>query len=206
MTNQEFLESITLEGEEWRDVIGFEGRYKISSFGRCISLSRVCEDNNRVSKYTAQRLISFTMAANNYLQYRLWKENKEYHRFAHRLVAESFLPNPNNYSEVDHIDTNKTNNHVSNLRWASRSMNQLNPISRKKNSDAKKGKYFGTTKPVVRINPKDPTDIKFYVSASETRRADGFNHTKVCAVCRGERKLHGGYFWMWRHDWEASNQ
>lgn len=206
MTNQEFLESITQEGEEWRDVVGFEGRYKISSFGRCVSLSRVCEDNNRVSRHTAQRLISFTMAANNYLQYRLWKENKEYHKFAHRLVAESFIPNPNNYSEVDHIDTNKTNNYVSNLRWASRSMNQLNPISRKKNSDTKKGKYFGTTKPVVRINPKDPTDIKFYVSASETHRTDGFNHTKVCAVCRGERKLHGGFFWMWLSEYEASNQ
>lgn len=125
MTNKEFLESITLDGEEWRDVIGFEGYYMVSSLGRCISLNRVYEDNNRSSKYIKQRLVSFTMVANNYLQYRLWKNNKQYNVSAHRLVATAFIPNPNNYPEIDHIDTNKTNNSVSNLRWCTRTMNVL---------------------------------------------------------------------------------
>lgn len=125
MTNKEFLESITLDGEEWRDVIGFEGYYMVSSLERCISLNRVYEDNNRSSKYIKQRLVSFTMVANNYLQYRLWKNNKQYNVSAHRLVATAFIPNPNNYPEIDHIDTNKTNNSVSNLRWCTRTMNVL---------------------------------------------------------------------------------
>ncbi len=206
MTNEEFLKSITLDGEEWRDVIGFEGMYMIPSYGRCVSLDRVYSDKNNTSKHIIQRLVSFSMVANNYLQYRLWKNNKQYNMLVHRIVADAFIPNPNNYTEVDHIDTNRTNNVVSNLRWCTKSMNQLNPISHKRMSEVKKGKYFGTTKPVVRINPKDPSDIKFYNSASDTHRMDGFNHTKVCAVCRGERFLHGGYRWMWRTDYESSHQ
>lgn len=204
MTNEEFLKSITLDGEEWRDIVGFEGYYIISSYGRCVSLDRVYEDMNRTSKHIKQRLMSFSMVANNYLQYRLWKGNKQYNVLAHRCVAEAFIPNPNNYPEVDHIDTNKTRNTVDNLRWCSRSMNQRNPITRKRNSESKQGKFFGTTKPVVRINPKDAADVKFYISAAEAHRVDGFNQNKVCAVCRGERRLHGGYFWMWGKDYETS--
>lgn len=209
MTNKEFLESVTLDGEEWRDVIGFEGYYMVSSLGRCVSLNRVYEDNNRSSKYIKQRLVSFTMVANNYLQYRLWKNNKQYNVSAHRLVASAFIPNPNNYPEIDHIDTNKTNNSVSNLRWCTRTMNGLNPISRKKNSDSKKGKpNFQLSKAVVRVNPNNPNDVKFYNSASETKRLDGYNPGHVCEVCRGNghRNMHRGYFWMWLSDYEASNQ
>lgn len=48
---------------------------------------------------------------------------KQIRYYVHRLVAETFIPNPNNYSEIDHIDRNKSNNHVSNLRWCSREEN-----------------------------------------------------------------------------------
>lgn len=119
------------------------------------------------------------------------------------MVAESFILNPNNYPQIDHIDTNKTNNNVSNLQWCTSSMNHLNPITRKRNSDSKKGIFIHCTKPVVRINPQDPNDVKFYISASETHRNDGYNISKVSSVCRGERKLHKGYKWMWKSDYET---
>ena len=209
MTNKEFLESITLEGEEWRDVVGYEGLYMVSSYGRCLSMGRITIRKNGIQQYTEPKLISYNMVAGNYLHYRLWKDNREKHMSIHRLVAIAFIPNPNGYLEVDHIDTNKTNNIVSNLRWCTRSMNQQNPITRKRNSLSKLGRTDiakSQKKAVVRINPKDKIDVKFYESASATHREDGFNHSKVCEVCRGERKLHGGYIWMWASDYKASNQ
>ena len=59
--------------------------------------------------------------------------------FLHRAVAELFIPNPNNYNEVDHIDGNKLNNHYSNLRWCTHKENMLNPITRKQLSEMQKG-------------------------------------------------------------------
>ena len=211
MTNKEFLESITLEGEEWRDVVGYEGLYMISSYGRCVSLKRYITTKEGIKKITEPTLRAYNMVSGNYLVYNLWKENECRHISIHRLVATAFLPNPNNYPEVDHIDTNRTNNVVSNLRWCTTSINRLNPITRKKNSASKKGQYDlnpMAKKPVVRINPHDISDVKFYKSASETKRLDGYNPGHVCEVCRkdGHRKMHKGYFWMWRSDWEASNQ
>lgn len=203
MTNEEFIKSISLKGEEWRDVIGYENLYMISSHGRCISLRRMISDTNNVSKIIEPKLISFTMLPSGYLQYKLWLENKEKHKYIHRIVAEAFIPNPDNYPEVDHIDTNKTNNCVANLQWCTSSMNHLNPITRKRNSNSKKGIFVHCTKPVVRIHPDNPLDTKFYISTMETQRVDGYNSSKVAAVCRGERKSHKGYKWMFKSDYET---
>ena len=59
----------------------------------------------------------------------LYYNGKRTHEKIHRLVAEAFIPNPNNYPEVDHIDTDKTNNAVENLRWCTHSENHLNPLT-----------------------------------------------------------------------------
>lgn len=209
MTNNEFLKSITLQGEEWRDVVGYEGLYMISSFGRCVSLGRVIMACNGDEKYVGQKLIAFTMVAGNYLSYRLWRDNKSKAISIHRLVATAFLPNPNNLPEVDHIDTNRTNNVVSNLRWCTISENRLNPITRIKNSLSKTGnpKLIGLNcKPVVRINRHNPKDVKFYESATSASKTDGYNLSHLTAVCRGERKLHRGYVWKWLSDYETPNQ
>ena len=60
--------------------------------------------------------------------------------FVHRAVAEMFIPNPENKPCVDHIDTNILNNHVDNLRWVTQKENNNNPLTRKHNSEAQKGK------------------------------------------------------------------
>ena len=60
------------------------------------------------------------------------------HFYVHKAVAELFISNPNNYSQVDHIDTNKHNNHYTNLRWCTQKMNSNNPLTRKHISEAQK--------------------------------------------------------------------
>lgn len=59
--------------------------------------------------------------------------------YLHKAVTELFIPNPNNYPHIDHIDTNKHNNHYTNLRWCTQKMNSNNPLTRKHNSEAQKG-------------------------------------------------------------------
>ena len=103
--------------EEWRDIEGYIGSYRVSNFGRVWSIINNKELKGRIR--------------NKYLFVTLYKEDtKAYQIHIHRLVALHFLappPNDGNIYEVDHIDPyQKTNNRVDNLRWVTRSENQHN--------------------------------------------------------------------------------
>ena len=71
---------------------------------------------------------------------RLWKDGRDQHKLVHRLVAIAFLQNPSNYSDVNHIDEDKNNNHVTNLQWCTHLYNMNFGSVRKKISCANKGK------------------------------------------------------------------
>ena len=207
MTNQEFLESITQEGEEWRDVIGYEGLYMVSSFGRVVSLSRTVK--NRYShKNTKPTELKPTprKVSDNYTFHTisLWGGNKKQTKQLHRVVAEAFLPNPDNKGEIDHIDADPLNNNCSNLRWSTHSENVNNPITRRRNSIAHKGKSNPAKfKPIVRI--KNGELVAKYESIRHAV-ADGFLQSKISLCCAGKRKFHAGCQWMFLSDYEASNQ
>lgn len=204
MTNQEFIESISLEGEIWKDVIGFEDLYMISSFGRVVFKERF--RNNGNGGYLMPPKLCILMETKfGYLQARLWQNNKEKKVYVHRLVAEAFIPNPNNYPQIDHIDTNKKNNNVENLRHCTSTMNHLNPITRKRNSLSKKGNMkliLSKSKAVVRINPNNPDDIKIYKSPTFAKQTEGYNQGHISAVCLGKREYHKGYKWLYLSDYE----
>ena len=91
--------------EEFRDIKGFEN-YQVSNLGRIYSKKRrACLKVKR-------------LAGRGYYQVRLSKEGKYYYKNLHRLIAETFIPNPNNYRTVNHINGNKLDNRISNLEWA----------------------------------------------------------------------------------------
>lgn len=132
--------------EIWRDVKGYEGLYQVSNLGRCRSLDRLihCNTllNNKESyikkgrilkegRYSYGRGLAF-----GYIRYSLTKDKKSKNFCIHKLVAEAFIPNPENKPEVDHIDTNTLNNRVDNLRWVTRLENINNKLSR-----LRQGKY-----------------------------------------------------------------
>lgn len=112
MTNDEFLKSITLEGEIWKDVTGYEGYYMVSSLGKVISLGRSIT-NNLGTRYQQPHVVAPCAVSSGYIMVRLWKNNKEQKFYIHRLVAISFIPNEHEYPEVDHIDCDKLNNKIS---------------------------------------------------------------------------------------------
>lgn len=126
-----------LVGEEWKAIEGFEGLYEISNIGRVKALDRYVLNNGGM-QHRSEKMLK-PQAYNGYFLVVLCKEGKTYPRAVHRLVATAFIPNPENKSVVDHIDTNPSNNCVDNLRWVTTQENCMNPLTRLHNSVSKRG-------------------------------------------------------------------
>lgn len=102
--------------EIWRDVIGFEGIYQVSNYGKIRSLDRV--DARGRKRYAKEIALSFS--GDGYGRVGLHKNKKRYKFLVHRLVAQCFLESIEGKDEVNHIDGIKSNNHVTNLEWCNR--------------------------------------------------------------------------------------
>lgn len=91
------------QNKEWRPVVGYEGLYEVSNYGDVYNIKRnhMMKPNDR----------------DGYKIVRLSKNGARYETGAHRLVAQAFIPNPNNYPVVNHKDENPSNNNVDNLEW-----------------------------------------------------------------------------------------
>lgn len=120
--------------EIWKDIDGFEGMYQISNLGRVKSLPRLSLQKHEIQ----EKILNTCHSCGGYVDVSLYKDGKRYHKKPHRLVAEAFIPNPNDLPEVDHIDTNKDNNCVDNLRWCTHSENYENPLTRIRLSEIQK--------------------------------------------------------------------
>lgn len=97
--------------EIWKDIDGFDGRYQVSTWGRVRSLKGILKPYEN---------------AKGYLKIGLTKNGKCHKKRVNRLVAIAFIPNPDNKPQVDHIDGNKQNNSITNLRWVTNNENQKN--------------------------------------------------------------------------------
>ena len=200
MTNEEFIKSISLEGEIWKEVDGTNSCYAVSSFGRVISLSHLVRGGHSLY-YTKQHIITQSQNRGGYYRVRLNITNGvNSTKLTHRLVADAFIPNPNKYPYIDHIDGNKENNRADNLRWCTRSMNMLNPITRKRNSKARSGKPALNRRPIVQL--KDGSAICFYSSVQEACDKHNLSSGTLCDCCKNQKHTYRGYHWMYLSDYE----
>lgn len=121
--------NVTFPQEEiWKEVKGFSGFYEVSNYGRVRSLDRyiqyICKGVN-VCRLKKGLILKPKYDKDGYESYVLYKEGGRHHLRGHRIVAENFIPNPDNLPVVDHKDGNVINNHTSNLQWMTSEQNTI---------------------------------------------------------------------------------
>jgi hypothetical protein len=129
-----------MEEEIWKEIEGYDGMYEVSNMGRVRSWKKRIGFN----KFTRGDLpvirnLNFVLG---YFHCHLSKNGISKAFKVHRLVAIHFIDNPENHRYVDHIDGNKQNNYVSNLRWVNKSQNEYNSKKGKNNTSGVKGVYY----------------------------------------------------------------
>lgn len=140
--------------KEWKAIEGFEGLYEVSNHGEVKSLERFVENNGGLQKKHEKLLKKTRRKSTGHCMVVLCKEGKTYPKLVHRLVAQAFIPNPENKPVVDHIDTNTANNRADNLRWVTVKENANNPLTRKHISQSKMGHVQYVPSEVSRNNIK----------------------------------------------------
>ena len=123
--------------EEWRPVVGYEGLYEVSSYGRVRSLDRYVEySNGRIHLYKG-KVLSLLKGKYGYIQVSVYYKRKMYKKYVHRLVAQAFIPNPDNLPMVNHKDEDKSNCMVDNLEWCDAKYNSTYGTARERMYEAK---------------------------------------------------------------------
>ena len=196
--------------EIWKEVKGYEGLYQVSSLGRVKSVARLVRGRGLGMKPIVERILKPYVVPSGHLQVVLCRNGADHkHKSIHRLVAEAFIPNPENKPCIDHIDTNPKNNNVGNLRWVTIKENCNNEITRSKNSISKSGERnwnFGKRNEQVHNARKvlcftrDGRFVGEYPSITEAFRRTGISCSNIGVVCSGRRKYAGGYIWKYKNE------
>lgn len=165
--------------EIWRDIEGYEGLYQVSNKGHVKSL-----------KWGKERILRPMINSSGYLKVQLYKNTAHQYRYIHRLVAITFIQNPDNKPQVNHKDENKLNNCVENLEW----------------STAKENNNFGTRNeragnslsiPILQYS-KSGEFIREWQSAAEVERVLGINNSNITKCCKCKRKYAGSFIWRYK--------
>lgn len=118
--------------ENWKEIKGYEGLYEVSSEGRIRIMSKTYLSGRGKYVRRVEESIMKPSYSNGYQQVTLSKDKLRKSYKVHRLVADAFIPNPDNLPCIDHINTVRTDNRVDNLRWCSHKDNSNNPITMSK--------------------------------------------------------------------------
>lgn len=171
--------------EKWSPVVGYEGLYEVSNLGSVRSLPR---------KGTFGRILSADYSnAKHYAHIVLMRNGEAKNKVIHRLVAEAFIPNPENKPQVNHIDGDKRNNAASNLEW----------VTGQENVDHALATGLWPRKPEKAIEARSRgvmqkiggEVVAMFHSVHDAQAVTGVCNQNIFKVCQGKRKTAGGYSW-----------
>lgn len=188
--------------EIWKDIKNYEGLYQVSNLGNVRSLDRIRKQFNHngiaTVKYKGRILKKQLQKRTGYRTVTLYDNNRNGKiKSIHRLVAETFLDNPNNYPVVNHKDGNKLNNNVDNLEWCTVSHNVKHAYNI---GLAKIKKLYGKENPKARkVEQYDLENnfIKLWYSIIDASNDLKIDSSSISAVCKEKRKTAGGYIWKY---------
>lgn len=179
-----------LVNEIWKDIKGYENLYQVSNFG------------NVKSFYNKSHLLKLKPDKYGYISVTLVKEKKKKRKRVHRLVAEAFIENTNNYLVINHIDGNKQNNNVNNLEWCTQKHNieeawrlGLSKTSEKNRKISSEWCKKNKIKKVAQYD-KEMKLIKIWNSEIEASKKTKISKTSINNNICGLSKSAGGYIWV----------
>lgn len=184
----------------WKDIPGWEGLYQISENGIIKSIFRKVKSSRWIPvRRVDEKILKPRYDKNGYLRVGLNSEGRQKMHPVHRLVGLTFIPNPENKPQINHINGVKDDNRVENLEWCTASENSIHAfkLGLKVPSCPGRGKLGKDN-----VNSKQVTQytidmkvVAIYGSAMEAARVTGFGRSQICRVCRGVlRKTHGFVF------------
>lgn len=179
--------------EIWKDIKGFEGLYQVSNLGRVRSVDRfVGYKHKGTQRMYKGRILKQLTRTNGYLYVSLSNEGMKKQKNIHRLVAETFLPNPSKLPIINHIDENKKNNMVSNLEWCTCIYNTNYGNGRKKQAESQQK--------IVLQYDRNGNLLNQYPSVTIAALKNGYNFKTISQCCRGRTKSAYNYIWRYKHD------
>lgn len=178
---------ISRSDEIWKDIEGYEGLYQVSNFGRIKSLERYKKNNGGSITLISEIILKQSKNNRGYCRIHLCKDAHKKAFSVHRLVADAFVHNPNNLTDVNHKDENKENNCADNLEWCDCNYN-INYGTHNKRISLTKGCT------VKAFDKNGQLEMEFH-SMCEAERKTGISQQSISRCVNGKYKTAGGYVW-----------
>lgn len=191
------MTQITDEDVVWRTYPGYPF-IEVNQLGEIRVKDRTIIGKDGKKHHFNSRILKQEDNGRGYMRVKFRLNGKTVHIYVHRAVAICFLPNPNNYPEVNHIDNNPKNNVVSNLEWCTHEYNE----AYKKKFGSSQAELFG--RPVFAVN-LETGKVLWFESQHEAARQLGVGNSQICAVVKGKLNQAGG-FWFTENESEISEE